>query len=247
MIKRIALALLLVSGVAHGADPVLHTDLPLSYLEQAPAVTRDKPLVIFLHGYGSNEADLFGLRDQLPAGYTYLSVRAPQTLEEGSYQWFHQQGDGAYDGVTADLTSSRQALHDFIAKAVAKYHTQASKVVLVGFSQGAIMSYELGLREPQSVRGIAVLSGKILPVLQGELKSNPAPALNTLAIFIGHGTEDPRLPFTDASEAQRILHELGLTPDFHAYADMGHTISKTEVEDLNAWLGDVLTLDPVGA
>ncbi|EIK96301.1 phospholipase/carboxylesterase [Pseudomonas sp. M47T1] len=238
MIKRMAIALLLVSGLAQGADPVLHTDLPLSYLEQAPSVTLDKPLVIFLHGYGSNENDLFQLRDQLPEGYTYLSVRAPQTLEEGSYQWFHKQGDGPYDGVTADLASSRQVLHDFIAKAIAKYHTKASKVVLVGFSQGAIMSYELGLREPQSVRGIAVLSGKILPVLQGELKPNPA--LESLSIFIGHGMDDDRLPFTDASEAQRILHELGLTPDFHAYADLGHSISKTEIEDLNAWLGDVL-------
>ncbi|MGY4493738.1 alpha/beta hydrolase [Pseudomonas sp. TE3610] len=238
MIKRMALALLLVSGLAHGADPVLQTDLPLSYLEQAPAVTRDKPLVIFLHGYGSNESDLFQLRDQLPDGDTYLSVRAPQTLEAGSYQWFHKQGDGAYDGVTADLASSRQTLHDFIAKAIAKYHTDKSKVVLVGFSQGAIMSYELGLREPQSIRGIAVLSGKILPVLHSELK--PSPALGSLAIFIGHGVDDQRLPFADASEAQRILHELGLTPDFHAYADLGHSISKTEIEDLSAWLGDVL-------
>ncbi|WP_277961074.1 alpha/beta fold hydrolase [Pseudomonas sp. RIT-To-2] len=238
MIKRFALAFMLVSGLAHGADPVLHTDLPLNYLEQAPTVTRDKPLVIFLHGYGSNESDLFGLRDQLPEGYTYLSVRAPQTLEEGSYQWFHKQGDGAYDGVTTELASSRQTLHDFIDKAIDKYHTKPSKVVLVGFSQGAIMSYELGLREPQSVKGIAVLSGKILPVLQKELKQSKE--LESLSIFIGHGMDDPRLPFTDASEAQRILHELGLTPDFHAYADLGHSISKTEIEDLNAWLGDVL-------
>lgn len=238
MIKRMALALLLVSSLAHAADPVLHTDLPLNYLEQAPTVTRDKPLVIFLHGYGSNEADLFELKDSLPAGYTYLSVRAPQTLEEGSYQWFHRQGDGPYDGVTADLASSRQALKDFITQAVTKYHTDRSKVVLIGFSQGAIMNYELGLREPQAVRGIAVLSGKILPVLRSELK--PDPALKSLAIFIGHGVDDPQVPFADASEAQRILHELGLEPDFHAYADLKHSISKTEIEDLNAWLGDVL-------
>ena len=60
MLKQLALALALVAGAAH-ADSGLHTDLPLSYLEQTQGDARNQPLVIFLHGFGSNEEDLFGI------------------------------------------------------------------------------------------------------------------------------------------------------------------------------------------
>ncbi|UUT23913.1 alpha/beta hydrolase [Pseudomonas sp. T8] len=238
MFKFLALLLLCVSASVQ-AQGALHDDLPLLYLEQAPADARDRPLVIFLHGYGSNEEDLFGLKDGLPADYTYLSVRAPQTVEEGSYQWFHKQGEGAYDGVTAELADSAKLIDAFVRQAVAKYHTRTDRVFLVGFSQGAIMSYELGLRHPQAVRGIAALSGKILPVLRSQLKSGEG--LERLAIFIAHGTADMRLPYSDGSEADSLLRGLGLAPQFHAYPGVGHTISDTELQDLNRWL---LSLNP---
>ncbi|AZD98132.1 alpha/beta hydrolase [Pseudomonas chlororaphis] len=238
MFKFLALLLLCVSASVQ-AQGALHDDLPLLYLEQAPADARDRPLVIFLHGYGSNEEDLFGLKDGLPADYTYLSVRAPQTVEEGSYQWFHKQGEGAYDGVTAELADSAKLIDAFVRQAVAKYHTRTDRVFLVGFSQGAIMSYELGLRHPQAVRGIAALSGKILPVLRSQLKSGAG--LERLAIFIAHGTADMRLPYSDGSEADSLLRGLGLAPQFHAYPGIGHTISDTELQDLNRWL---LSLNP---
>ncbi|MGC5704016.1 alpha/beta fold hydrolase [Pseudomonas sp. NFXW11] len=233
MIRYLALLALLAAPLAH-ADNSLHHDLPLPYLEQAPRDTRNQPLVIFLHGYGSNEADLFGLREGLPAGYTYLSARAPQTLEEDSFQWFQRKGQGPYDGVTEELASSAELIGEFIRAAQAKYHTQADKVVLVGFSQGAVMAYEVGLRQPQSVRGIAALSGKILPLLAGQVQSSPA--LQRLGIFIGHGTLDQRLPYSDAEAANRLLRRLALAPQFHAYPGMGHSISQVEIDDLKRWL-----------
>ena len=88
------------------------------------------------------------------------------TMEEGSYQWFRKKGEGAYNGETDDLKTSGQVLLDFIAQAAKKYHTEPDKVFLVGFSQGAIMSYEVALRHPEAVGGIAALSGRILPVLK---------------------------------------------------------------------------------
>ncbi|MGO3999534.1 MULTISPECIES: alpha/beta hydrolase [Pseudomonas] len=233
MLKTLAAVLMLGSSIVQ-AEPLLHTDLPLNYLEQSQPDSRNQPLVIFLHGYGSNEADLFGIKDGLPASYTYLSVRAPQTLEEGSYQWFHRKGQGAYDGDSDDLRSSAALIGDFVAKAADKYHTTADKVFLVGFSQGAIMSYEVALRQPSAVGGIAALSGKLLPVLRTQLKADKA--LGALAIFIGHGTDDQRLPFADGSDADSLLRKLGLAPQFHAYPGLGHSISEGEISDLNAWL-----------
>ena len=233
MLKFLALLTLLASAAVHAQTP-LQTDLPLKYLEQANPESINQPLVIFLHGYGSNEEDLFGIKDELPAQYNYLSVRAPIVLEEGSYQWFRKKGEGAYNGETDDLTTSRKVLLDFVAQAAKKYHTQPSKVFLVGFSQGAIMTYEAGLRHPEAVGGIAALSGRILPVLKSELK--PDAKRQPLAIFIGHGTEDKRLPFNDGTEANSLLQSLSLKPEFHAYEGVGHSISAAEMQDLNAWL-----------
>lgn len=233
MLKVLALLTLLASAAVHAQTP-LHTDLPLKYLEQVHPDSVDQPLVIFLHGYGSNEQDLFGIKDELPAGYNYLSVRAPIVMEEGSYQWFRQKGQGAYNGETDDLKASGQVLLDFIAQAAKKYHTQPAKVYLVGFSQGAIMSYEVALRHPEAVGGIAALSGRILPVLKSELK--PQMQRQSLAIFIGHGTADKRLPFNDGTEADSLLQGLSLKPEFHAYPGVGHTISAAEMQDLSAWL-----------
>ncbi|VVO94872.1 alpha/beta hydrolase [Pseudomonas fluorescens] len=233
MFKFIAMLTLLASTTVHAQTP-LQTDLPLKYLEQTNAGTQNQPLVIFLHGYGSNEQDLFGIKDDLPASYTYLSVRAPMTMEEGSYQWFRKKGEGAYNGETDDLKTSGQVLQDFIAQAAKKYHTEPDKVFLVGFSQGAIMSYEVALRYPEAVGGIAALSGRILPVLKSALK--PDEKRQALAIFIGHGKEDKRLPYKDGTEANSLLQSISLTPEFHGYEGLGHSISAAEVEDLNAWL-----------
>lgn len=233
MLKILALLTLLASAAVHAQTP-LQTDLPLKYLEQTSSNSHDQPLVIFLHGYGSNEQDLFGMKDELPESYTYLSVRAPMVMEEGSYQWFRKKGEGAYNGETDDLTSSGQLLLDFIAQAAQKYHTEPAKVFLVGFSQGAIMSYEVALRHPEAVGGIAALSGRVLPVLRSELK--PDEKRQSLAIFIGHGTADTRLPFSDGTDANSLLKSVSLEPEFHAYQGVGHNISAEEMQDLSAWL-----------
>jgi len=233
MLKILALLTLLASATVHAQTP-LQTDLPLKYLEQSTVDSRDQPLVIFLHGYGSNEHDLFDIKDQLPTQYTYLSVRAPMVMQEGSYQWFRKKGEGAYNGETDDLKSSGQLLLDFVAQATKKYQTDPDKVFLVGFSQGAIMSYEVALRHPDAVGGIAALSGRILPVLRSELI--PDEKRQSLAIFIGHGTADKRLPYSDGTEANSLLQSISLEPEFHAYQGVGHTISAEEIADLSAWL-----------
>ena len=234
MLKLFALALALVAGAAH-ADDTLHTDLPLAYLEQTGGDARNEPLVIFLHGFGSNEEDLFGLKDALPSTWTYLSARAPMPVDARGYRWFAKKpGDGDYDGETADLQRSAKLIEDFVTQATTKYRTRSDRVFLVGFSQGAIMSYEVGLRKPALVRGIAALSGSVLPVLKAELKADAA--LDKLAIFIGHGTLDQALPYAAATRANEVLQAVGLKPEFHGYMGMPHTISEAEVQDLKAWL-----------
>ncbi|MBV4459043.1 prolyl oligopeptidase family serine peptidase [Pseudomonas sp. COR58] len=233
MLKTLALLTLLACGTAQ-AQTSLQTDLPLNYLAQVHPDAEPRPLVVFLHGYGSNEADLIGMKFQLPAQYNYLSVQAPMALGEGRFQWFRKKGEGAYNGEPDDLKASGQKLRAFVTAAAQKYHADPTRVYLIGFSQGAMMSYEVGLRQPAVVGGFAALSGRLLPVLKAELESAGAAA--PVQVFIGHGTADDRVPYHDGTQADALLKRLGYAPQFHAYPGVGHSIGAAELRDLNAWL-----------
>ncbi len=234
MLKFLAALLFAFSAMVQ-AENTLHTDLSLKYLAQASADVPNKPLVIFIHGSGSNEADLFSLKDILSPDYNYLSVRAPIEVRPGGYKWFNRRiEDGNYDGVTEDLKNSGDLLKAFIKQATQKYRTQPDKVVLIGFSQGSVMSYEVALRDPDMVGGIAALSGPVLSVLKASLK--PEERFKTFNVFAAHGTADPVLPFSGATRTEETLKGLGIKPEFHAYEGMGHTINQEEVADLKQWL-----------
>jgi phospholipase/carboxylesterase len=237
------LFLFLINAAQAQSRAPLQTDLPLPYLVQADGAARDRPLIIFLHGYGSNEADLFGMKGQFSDRYTYLSVRAPLVVGPQSYQWFRNIGSGSdYNGDPADVKNSEALLLDFIVKATEKFHTRADRVVLIGFSQGAIMSYQLGLDHPEAVRGIAALSGRILPPLAASVSgtNKPANKLKNLSVFIGHGMSDQRLPYDGAVAADALLKKTGLQPDFLSYFGMGHAVSARETNDVDAWLENTL-------
>lgn len=210
-------------------------DLPLPYLEQTQPDAHDKPLVIFLHGHGGNENALFGMKDALPFGYTYLSVRAPLTLADGVFEWFDKTNrSGEYDGDAAQVKSSEKLIVAFVAAAMKKYRVPTGKVFLVGFSQGAMMSYYVALHHPEGIGGFAILSGTMLPALRAEIK--PGHALVLPPFFIAHGTADPTLPYDLAVQAQQLLKQASVTIQFHAYAGLGHAFNETEITDLRHWL-----------
>lgn len=234
MSKWLVLMVLLCSSLVHAGEAV-QRDLPLNYLEQTQPGSNNQPLIIFLHGHGGSENDLFGLKDSLPARYTYLSVRAPMTLTDGVFQWFDKTNrTGEYDGNTAQMKNSERLVAEFVVAAIQKYRTSANKVYLVGFSQGAMVSYYVALHHPQAIGGIAALSGTMLPSLRAEVE--PGKPLGMPATFIGHGTFDAILPFALAIEADRLLKSGSVTVQFHAYPGLGHSINDAEVADLKHWL-----------
>lgn len=237
MKKLIAIAALLLSTLANAELP-LQTDLPLKYLER-PAAEANKPLIILLHGYGGSEGALFYVTANLPKDYNYLWLQAPMEISPGRFKWFDQDTtQPEYDGLASDLASSEKLLAAFVTAATVKYHTQPDKVVVVGFSQGAMMSYEVGLLHPELLRGIASLSGRITTALEAQLPAGKLPG--NLAVFIGHGTADQSVHFVGATHAQARLRQLGIEPEFHAYEGMDHTLSEPENADLKVWLAKIL-------
>ena len=214
----------------------LQEGLALKYLVHLPTEkTAHPPVIILLHGYGSDEKDLLGLCSFFPKNYLIISARAPYPLPGGGYEWYEMtEVKGLHDGDAAQLANSMDLVKKFIPQIIAKYKTDPKLVYLMGFSQGAIMSYRVGLTAPTMLRGIGVLSGTIYPSLKPMIKMTPA--LKQLRIFIAHGNADNRISFEDGSRAFDYLTSIGLTPDFHSYEGMGHTISKEVMADLVKWL-----------
>ena len=214
----------------------LQESLALKYMVQMPVQpSAHPPVIILLHGYGSDEKDMFELRNVLPKNYLIIAARAPTALPERGYQWFNKEMIGAnYNGRTVSIDNSRNLLVTFIGQVVSKYHADASAVYLMGFSQGAIMSYETGLTHPVLLKGIGVMSGVMFPSLKPLIKNTPD--LKRLKIFIAHGTADNILTYANGKAASDYLYSLGLNPEFHKYEGMPHSISNEEIADLLRWL-----------
>jgi phospholipase/carboxylesterase len=99
------------------------------------------PLVVLLHGYGSNEEDLFSLERFVPPECVVVSVRAPLALAHGAYAWFSLRVEaGKPVGDKHEAEEARHIFREFLAQALIKYDADPSRVILIGFSQGAIVS-----------------------------------------------------------------------------------------------------------
>jgi phospholipase/carboxylesterase len=107
------------------------------------------------------------------------------------------------------------------------------QVYLMGFSQGGIMSYSVALTEPEKIKGIAVMSGRLLPEVKPLVADEKR--LAKLKIFVSHGKQDQVLHFPFATEAVDYLESKGLNPDFHQYDD-GHTVNQQMLADVITWL-----------
>lgn len=224
-------ALLFISAIVNAQ--ALQQDLALKYVVHQPTGVSNPPVVIFMHGYGSNEQDLFELKNFLPKNFMVVSVRAPYPAGNGGYQWFEIGALNNRSG-SKQLAESRSLVTKFITQVTTKYKADAKQVYLIGFSQGAMMCFAAGLTNATKVRGIAPLSGKMYPSLKNELKMSPE--LKQMKIFIAHGTADDRISFADGKAASNNLVSIGLKPEFHEYTGMGHTITNDVVKDLVKWI-----------
>src|SRR5690606_31258013 len=133
----------------------------ISYLERIPGIQLEKnPLLLLIHGYGSNEEDLFSFADDLPGEFHVVSVQGTHTLAFGMYGWYEidfinmQKFNNIPQGV-----ESRNKLAGFIDEITTNENLDKENTWLCGFSQGAILSYAIALNFPEKVRHVACLSG----------------------------------------------------------------------------------------
>lgn len=227
---------------------MLFDSLPIEHVARPPkrAGSGPPPMLLMLHGVGSNERDLLGLADELDARFYVLSLRGPVTFGPGSYGWFEVRFTPAGPQINPEQAeNSRQNLVEFIQQAPDHYKTDAERVVLFGFSQGAIMSLTLALTRPDLLSGVVAISGRTLPELfekQGPLGGKLAKreAMSGLPILVGHGRQDNVLPIQYGRQTDQIFSRLPFNLSYREY-DMGHGIGPTCLEQARIWLSTLLT------
>lgn len=213
-------------------------NLSLQYLIREPKTILDKnPLLLLLHGYGSNEADLFSFATELPDEYYIISARAPYDLQYGSFAWYAINFD-ADENKFSDIeqaVESRELVVGFLNELVQKYPIDKENVTLVGFSQGSILSYAIALSYPEKVQKVAALSGYINPKMAVE--NYAANDLSALKIFASHGSVDQVIPVEWARKVTPFLDNLGIANVFKEYP-VGHGVAPQNFADFRKWLID---------
>ena len=186
------------------------------------------PVIFLMHGMGSNEQNMLPLVAGMGKDLFVVSIRGPLNQPPG-YAFFTIQEYGKPHKQAFDEVVNK--LEDFIDYAVEKYPIDKSKVYLMGFSQGAILSMTLGLKLGNRIKGIIALSGYIPAIVKDDYEISP---LNGVNAFISHGQHDQVLPYEWGLDAERFLEQKGAISTFMSYPE-GHTVSQENYNDYTTW------------
>jgi phospholipase/carboxylesterase len=208
----------------------------LNFGRRAAASGQGKSLVIFLHGYGADGADLLGLADVLGPHLpdtVFMAPDAPEACIGNPFgrQWFPIPWlDGSSEVAAAiGLAASSDDLNAFLDARLAEEGLAASALALFGFSQGAMMALHVAPRRAEPVAGVVACSGRLLVPdrLAAEARVKPP-------VLLMHGDADPVVPFADMGTAGSALSAAGFDTYGHVMRGTGHGIAP---DGLSATLG----------
>ena len=207
----------------------------IKYIERLPAVKSDAtPLFVLIHGYGSNEEDLFSFVQDLPPHAHIVSVRARYDLVYGGYAWYDINFVNNEKWMDEEQAiESRNKLVEFIDTIVQQEKLDDKNVTLMGFSQGAILSYAISLNHPEKIKNVAILSGYPEHKIIGKIDASND--FSNLNFFVSHGTDDVVLPIDLGRMGDGFLNDLNIKHEYHEYRS-GHGIVPQNYFDLMDWI-----------
>lgn len=190
------------------------------------------PMLVLLHGLGSDEHDLAELAPYVDPRFLCVSVRAPLPHPPG-WSWypitFTVNGELVADETLAP--DSRDRIARFVDEAVEAYGADPWRVYLLGFSQGASMALYAALTRPGIAAGVVVMSGRLVSSIEFET----VPGNDGLPVLTVHGTHDPVLPVEQGRAIRKFLETQKVTSTYREYP-MGHEVSAESLADVDAWL-----------
>jgi phospholipase/carboxylesterase len=213
-------------------------NLSLYHIVRESSITNGKaPLLIMLHGYGSDENDLFSFATELPEELYIISVRAPQQLQPYGNAWY-AINPNAEKGKWSDnvqAAQSRDLIATFIDEACNTYPVDSTNVTLLGFSQGTILSYAVALTYPEKVKYIIALSGYInKDIIPQNFQDYD---YSNLDFYCSHGSVDQVIPVSWARQTPAILESLNIKYKYNEFP-VGHGVAPLNFFELKAWLKD---------
>ena len=205
-------------------------------------LSNSKPdaLVVLIHGYGSNGADLISLatmmQPSLP-GAAFVAPNAPSQMPGmmAAFQWWPIDSFSMAERA-AGAQAAAPALDAFITDELLKTGLASDRLLLVGFSQGTMMALHVGLRRPDAIAGIVGISGMLVApeLLEPDLQSKPP-------VLLIHGTEDDIVPFGSMELAATALADVGVSVETHASPGLSHSIGPDGLSAATAFARRVLT------
>ncbi|WP_346883146.1 alpha/beta fold hydrolase [uncultured Algibacter sp.] len=215
------------------------TTLSLEHIIRKSNITENAPLLILLHGYGSDENDLFSFANELPEELFIISVKAPYPMEPYGNAWYAINFD-ADKGKWSDneqAIASRDLIAKFIDEVASAYPVDRKNISLLGFSQGSILSYAVALSYPEKVKNIIALSGYInQDILLNDLHNKDYSHLN---FYCSHGSADQVIPVAWARQNSPFLSNLNIN---HTYSEfpVGHGVAPQNFYELRTWLANFI-------
>jgi phospholipase/carboxylesterase len=215
--------------------------MDLLYTAHVPAGDGPFPTIVALHGWGASAHDLLGLAPLLHGGEALvLCPQGPVPVPLGpgidGYGWFPLGGGAEAD--PAEVDKGRSAVAAFLDAAVAAFPVDRRRLVLLGFSQGGVLAYQLALADPGRFAGLMALCSWLPGPLAASV--TPQPAHAALPALVVHGSRDPMIPVERGRESRDALVRLGVPTTYREYP-MGHEIGPDALRALMEWLeGEVL-------
>ena len=189
--------------------------------------------IILLHGYGSNMADLAGLTPAIGrTEYLFVCPNAPMPLDLGTGQTGYAWANFYGDSYAQEALASEDKLMDYLEDVEACYRVRQDQLILGGFSQGGMMTYQIGLSRPERFAGLFALSAT---VKEPDIIYPRLPERRDHALFVAHGTHDMIVTLEAGRGSIDLLREWGYAPEYHEY-DMAHEIRQEVIDDLVKWL-----------
>ena len=215
--------------------PAQTINTSLVYKVAEPTIkTGRPPLLVILHGYGANEDDFFNLHQSLDQRLLVFCLRGPYPVNQG-YSWYGLQRTPDKELIHnyKEATESRAKILSFISQACKVYKADSTQVFIMGFSQGAILCYDIARFSPTKIKGVVALSGRMMD----DTKKMQTDALKVANVkfFIAHGKSDDIILYKHGEEASAFLQSKKNNILFKSY-EMAHTVVEQEVKDIAGWL-----------
>lgn len=213
-------------------------------LEYVEVTTSDNPSysVIWLHGLGADGHDFepivpyLGLPATTAVRFIFPhALMRPVTINGGVVMraWYDIIEISTSKGQDeAGINHSARKVHELIDFEISR-GIPASRIILAGFSQGGAMALHVGLRYPRKLAGIMALSAYLM--FPDRLQSESSTANAGTPVFIGHGTQDPVVPFSLGQAAHSLLQAGQRSIEWHSYP-IPHSVSQPEIADIGRWM-----------